>query len=267
MPDPAAAILEELSGELRDARAAAARDPFGDPVLLVALSVSRRLDDGQLDLPALAEIVQSLADDAAADRAQRIARYLGLDGTAPEMTAIAARMLRPDPADSPIPFAQFRALVETPHFAAVFTAHPTFSLPPESAAALAAAAEGAPLPRGLPHRPQSPTLDAEFNQAVAAIARGRDALDDFAGALLDAARAVWPDRWARLVPHPILLTSWVGYDTDGRTDIGWWDTLRYRLISKRMQFDRVMRDLPEIGACREIRALAEGALAAVNRQL
>ncbi|CAA2157880.1 Phosphoenolpyruvate carboxylase [Methylobacterium brachiatum] len=117
-------------------------------------------------------------------------------------------------------------------------------------------------------RPDAPiTLDAEFEQACAAANNGRLALDAFKGALLDAARARWPERWTELTPRPFAIASWVGCDTDGRTDIGWWDTLRYRLISKRMQFDRVMRDLPDSPACREVRALAQDALAAVNRQL
>src|SRR5438094_789903 len=83
------------------------------------------------------------------------------------------------------------------------------------------------------------TLAVEFEQACAAANNGRLALDAFNGALLDAARARWPDRWTELTPRPFAIASWVGCDTDGRTDIGWWDTLRYRLISKRMQFDRV----------------------------
>ena len=37
----------------------------------------------------------------------------------------------------------------------------------------------------------------------------------------------------------ITLASWVGYDTDGRTDIGWWDTLRLRLTMKHLQLVRV----------------------------
>ena len=37
----------------------------------------------------------------------------------------------------------------------------------------------------------------------------------------------------------MILSSWVGYDTDGRTDIGWWDTLRLRLEMKRLQLARL----------------------------
>ncbi|MDB5375420.1 MAG: Phosphoenolpyruvate carboxylase, type 1, partial [Belnapia sp.] len=271
MPDSSPDPLQELLSRLRETRAAAAHDPFGDPVLLIALAISRRLDDGVLDLDGLADMVQRLADAAAGDRAKRIAAYVGLGdqgGGVPDMAALAARLVRPDPDDSPVPFARYRALLETPRFAAVFTAHPTFSLPPETGAALAAAASGAAFPAGLSHRPSAPTLAEEFRQAAAAIARGRDAIDGLTEALLGAAQAVWPDRWSSLVPRPVLLASWVGYDTDGRTDIGWWDTLRLRLTMKRLQLERLAGQFAALGDCAAPLAARVGeALAAVETQI
>lgn len=45
--------LQDLLERLRLAREASAADPFGDPVLLLALAISRRLDDGAMDLGAV----------------------------------------------------------------------------------------------------------------------------------------------------------------------------------------------------------------------
>jgi phosphoenolpyruvate carboxylase len=264
----AATLLAELEARLREARAAAITDPFGDPVLSIALAVSRRFDDGRIDLPLAARMVARMADTAAAFRAKRIAAYVGL-GDAPEaMTTLAARLARPDPEDSPVPFAAYREAVERPRFAAVFTAHPTFSLPRETAAALARAASGASFPEGLPHRPAAPTLEEEFDQAAEAIGRGRDALDALARTLLETARGIWGDRWLQLLPSPVLLSSWVGYDTDGRTDIGWWDTIRLRLVMKRLQLARLHRQLAALGDCAApIAARVAAAEAAVEAQL
>lgn len=247
--DPVPGILAELLLRLREVREAAANDPFGDPVLLVALAISRRLDDGRLDEALVARLIARLAHEAASDRARRLAEYVGLDLGAAVLDQLAARLVRPDPEDSPIPFAAYREAVERPRFAAVFTAHPTFSLPSRSAAALARAASGEALPDDLPHRPAAPSLADEFEQAVEAIGRGRDALDLLSRALLRAAGGVWGDRWQALVPRPVLLSSWVGYDTDGRTDIGWWDTLRLRLTMKRLQLERLKRQLKPLGDC------------------
>ncbi|PZW39814.1 phosphoenolpyruvate carboxylase type 1 [Humitalea rosea] len=241
-------IEAELLAGLRSARAAAAADPFGDPVLATALSVSRRLDDGRLDEVSVAALIQRLADAAAADRAARLDAYLGTrdrNGVA----ALAVRLVRPDPDDSPVPFAAFRRAIERPRFAAVFTAHPTFAHPPATYAAIADAASGGAPQTGLRHRPDAPTLAQEFDAVVLAIQNGRGALDELAGALLDAATTTWPDRWHSLNPAPVLLTSWVGYDTDGRTDIGWYDTLRFRLTMKRLQLARLRTQIAEAGAC------------------
>ena len=70
------------------------------------------------------------------------------------------------------------------------------------------------------------------------------------------------------MPRPVLLASWVGYDTDGRTDIGWWDTLRLRLTMKRLQLERLHGQLAPLGACAAPLAARVGAaLAAVEAQI
>lgn len=240
--DPAAALSRDLLAEMEEARRRASADPFGNPVLSVALGITRRLDRGDLDFAALAGLIRRLRDAAFDGRAARLAAYVG--GVAPQasraaLDALAGGLARPDPADSPVPFARYRDLVGRTRFAAVFTAHPTFALAPEAFGALAEAASGRPARRLASHRPERPSLEAEFAAAAAAIAHGRDALDALSAALLRAARAAWPDRWTELAPHPVVLASWVGYDTDGRTDIGWWDTLRLRLRMKRLQLARL----------------------------
>jgi phosphoenolpyruvate carboxylase len=244
MPVPDAAI-EDLLGLVERARAAAARDPFGNPVLSVALALSRRIDEGALDAAALEALIRRLADDAFRDRAARLARYVGEAGTG-QYARLAARLVRPDPADSPVPWAGYRAAVERPRFAAVFTAHPTFAMPFPTAALLARAAhdEAARAVAPPAHRPAPITLDEEFAQAAGAIAHARDAIDALVAALLEAARAHWPDRWTALAPAPVLAASWVGYDTDGRTDIGWADTLRFRLRMKAMGLARLAAAVP-----------------------
>lgn len=250
MDDAAAPdLLSDLLARLRSARESSASDPFGDPVLLVALDISRAIDEGRLTPASIATLIGRMAREAAGERATRLARYVGMGADAAAMADLAARLVRPDPEDSPVPFAAYREAVERIRFAAVFTAHPTFSLPPGTSAALVAAASGAHLAEGLLHRPAPVSLEDEFEQAAAAMARGRDALDDLSAALLDAGRAVWGERALALTPRPVVLTSWVGYDTDGRTDIGWQDTMRLRLRAKRLQLARLAEKLTPLGVC------------------
>jgi phosphoenolpyruvate carboxylase len=244
-PRPAAAdLLDLLIDEIAAARAAARRDPFGNPVLSVSLGISRRFDEGTLDTAGLARLIRSIAEAGFRDRAARLAAYVG-EADPRGFSRIAARIARPDPHDSPVPFATFRSRVERPAYGVVFTAHPTFSMPAETATLLARAAHGetAEMPRA--HRPVPVTLDDEFAQAVAAIGRARDAIDAFSAALLAAAEATWPDRWAALDPTPITVASWVGTDTDGRTDIGFGDMLYFRLRMKALALARLAKQLPE----------------------
>ncbi len=263
--DPAASVIADLMALVEAARERSRDDPFGNPVLSVALSITRRMDSGALTIDALEAAIRGLRDAAFDDRAGRLRSYVGgLDSAAADLDALAGRLVRPDPDDSPVPFRLFRLAVERTRFAAVFTAHPTFSLPPAQGAALAQAVDGTVVERFASHRPAKPTLSQEFDQAAAAIANGRDAIDALVAALLTAARGIWPDRWRELTPRPVILSSWVGYDTDGRTDIGWWDTLRLRLVMKRMQLDRVRRQTEAYPA---VTARVDTALAAVVAQI
>ena len=251
--------------------AQADEDPFGNPVMSVALGITRMMDEGALGVAALGGIVRQLRDAAYEDRGRRLAVYVGgTDAAANEaaLGRVAATVLWPDPADSPVRWAEFRASVERARYAAVFTAHPTFSLHPDVAAGLAAIASGGAAPGPWEsHRPPPISLAEEFAQAVAAIGHGRDALDRLNGALLATAAEAWPDRWTELLPRPIVLASWVGYDTDGRTDITWADTLRLRLRMKLLQLDRLAGQLAGVAGTEALRARVEVAQAAVRSQV
>ncbi|GJE60245.1 phosphoenolpyruvate carboxylase [Methylobacterium trifolii] len=273
--DPAE-LEGHLLGLIETSREQASEDPFRNPVLAVTLAITRRFDRGEITEADLDALFVRLRAQSLAARAERLRAYVGLDGDPDGEAAIPARLVAAVP-DRPGSFENLRDLIGRTAFAVVFTAHPTFGMPKAVAALIA---KGASVGEGearaglmeraaaLSTRPDPKiSLDDEFDQACVAANHGREALDTFNGALLDAARKRWPDRWTELVPKPFAIASWVGCDTDGRTDIGWWDTLRYRLESKRMQLDRVMRQLPAIPATQVVRGLAEGALAAVNRQL
>ena len=266
-PPPTADLAADLLDLAARLGARADEDPFGNPVLLLALAITRRIDQGSLTEPVIGALIRHLRDAAFDDRASRLAAYLG--GVEPaDNEAILARLaqtlLRPDPNDSPVRWSEYRALVERTRFAAVFTAHPTFALPDPVYVALAEAASGRTAARFDSHRPPPIRLAEEFDRANRAIVHGRDAIDRFNAALLDVARHAWPDRWTDLVPRPLILSSWVGYDTDGRTDIGWLDTLRLRIEMKRLQLQRARQ---QVAGHPALEARLDTALAAVTHQL
>ncbi|WP_173576792.1 phosphoenolpyruvate carboxylase [Acetobacter fallax] len=241
----------------------------GNDVLSMARRIDKMLDRGEVSLSDLQAAVRRLRDDAFLRRATRLHRYPG--GTSPSDTAerfsAVVRLVLAnasgcagpeqdghsqsvsDPAEA---LGRFRSQVERTHFAAVFTAHPTFALANRVYAALAGYASAPEPLDSAPdfethRRTAPPTLEEEFTLASEAILRGRDAIDDFVAGLLLAARDQWPDAWSRILPRPVIVTSWVGYDTDGRTDIGWWDTMRLRLRMKLFQLQRVRAQVMDAG--------------------
>jgi phosphoenolpyruvate carboxylase len=252
-PHAAASDVDDLLALTARLRERAAEDPFGNPVLATALAISRRMEDGDLSEEAVSRVIRTLRDEAFRDRAGRLSRYVG--GTDADASLAAYRSLAERlSGDEARPGGLARNLpaFERTRFSAVFTAHPTFSAPAPVLHALAELACGRDMGEAFEsHRPRTPTLEDEFAQARAAIGHGRDAIDLLNRAFLTAARAAWPDEWIAIVPKAITLASWVGYDTDGRVDINWWDTLRLRLRMKRLQLERLrdqIRDFPTAGA-------------------
>ncbi len=257
----------ELLALVGRTRARAADDPFGNPILSAALAISRRLDDGLLTEAGLAAVIATVRDQSMLTRAERLGTYVG--GTDPAASATALQRLADELIAQAGPRLQeTRARLERARYACVFTAHPTFAADPAVYDAVAALASGrAGGPAIASHRPTKPTLEQEFDAATAALQRGRDALDQLCGALLDAARDRWAEGWLNLYPAPIVLASWVGLDTDGRTDIGWWDSLRFRLRMKRQGLARLQAQIAGIPTATTLDHRVGQALETVDAQI
>ncbi|WP_415432815.1 phosphoenolpyruvate carboxylase [Acetobacter indonesiensis] len=264
-------IQSLLAPMLEDTAAASADTP--NPVMATAHRLGFALEDGTLSRADVTKLVQSLRDSAFLRRAGRLHRYVG--GTSPETTAerlkdSVQKLIESLPACTAEAFIQ--ALTPT-RFAAVFTAHPTFAVSNDVYSALAECASQPVLPDDAPffethRRSAPPTLNEEFDLATQAIARARDAIDLLTVELLEAAHHHWPDVWHTLSPQPIIATSWVGYDTDGRTDIGWWDTLRLRLRMKLFQIERLQQQVAASGVSAPVLAdRLEKAIAVIQQQI
>ena len=73
------------ASRLDNLRQRLAVDPFANPIQLLALEVNARLDRRGSSVEELAQVVARLTADAFADRAARLATYLGeIDPTANE---------------------------------------------------------------------------------------------------------------------------------------------------------------------------------------
>ncbi|MFN4090812.1 MAG: phosphoenolpyruvate carboxylase [Alphaproteobacteria bacterium] len=248
-PGDPAALHARLRGLLAEFRESGHVDPFGNPISRMALELTRMADRGEIGTADLDALVQHMSASAFAARAARMAAYLETtdpDENAARLRAVLERVARPEPDGPAVPFETFRAAVESLHFGVVFTAHPTFALPIDLARALSSLAGGADpdaaltaARRGRHRPPVRLTLDDEFAWAMEAIGHAQDALSRVHAVALAVARSHYPEDWRRLAPRLVSIASWVGYDHDGRSDIGWTDTLGMRLKVKLAQLARL----------------------------
>ncbi|MCI2008116.1 MAG: phosphoenolpyruvate carboxylase [Acetobacter peroxydans] len=244
-----------------------------NPVMATALRLGESLDKGELTYDDIRTLIRTLRDDAFVSRARRLHRYVGgatLEASRKKLKAVAAQVVENLPEHS---FSAYSSATDSIRFAAVFTAHPTFALSNPAYAALAQCASTEMPPEKAPffethRRAAPPTLEEEFTLAAQAITRARDAIDLLCAALLETAEANWPEQWRTLIPCPVIATSWVGYDTDGRTDIGWWDTLRLRLRMKLFQLMRLEQQIAHEGVLApELSERLQNAITCVKEQI
>ena len=218
--------IAALSSRLQELHEQTEETPLFNPVFQLALELSRRIEGGDLPLDKVEAMVAELECEGLQARARRLTRLV-----APvEVDANIARLKgHAETGD----FASFAARWGRPVAHIVFTAHPTFLLNKAQTQAVAdGASADAPAICTVPPARDTITLDTEHEAALAAMARGQAARDRVTATLLETARARWPREWRNFKPMPMRFATWVGYDMDGRTDIGWNTCVRYRLMEK-----------------------------------
>jgi len=207
-----------------------AETPLFNPVFQLSHDLSRQLEAGTIGLDAIEALVAELECEALQTRAARLRNLVAPTDPDGNLDRIVALLREEDG------FSEFRLRWERPLLHAVFTAHPTFLLTPGDSDAVATAAL-ADDPRAatvcaVPGAGPAITLQFEHAEAMAAIERAATARDRINARLLSHARSRWPGRWLDFRPLPFRFATWVGYDMDGRTDIGWSTSILFRLHEK-----------------------------------
>lgn len=222
-------LLSQLDARLKELHQQTAQTPLFNPVFQLSLELSRRIEKGELPLNAIAALVAELECEGLLARAHRLNALLR--PLAPDINL--ARLTDRAQAND---FATFADRWQHPVAHVVFTAHPTFLLTQRQSLAVAEAASTGDIAAQsacvAPHARDTITLDSEHRAAMDALSRAQQARDAMVRTLLSQARQQWPDQWRSLSPMPLRFATWVGYDMDGRTDISWATSLRYRLQEK-----------------------------------
>jgi phosphoenolpyruvate carboxylase len=220
-------------GRLARHNTEAMRDPMAAGVRRLAVDLADRVEAGDIENDALKALVKRVSDLALRARAAR----LGASKPAGDWAGVVRDALAPLEGAG---FDAIKAALEAPRAGVVFTAHPTFALSRAMRAAMGVLAEGGQADlSALRHMPDGPiTLIEEHAAAAAAIEHAQAAMRGMWSALFDWLTAHAGEGWTRIAPSPLRLSTWVGYDLDGRTDIHWAQTIRFRLLEKAEQLRR-----------------------------
>lgn len=258
-------MTERLRERLGELHKLTAQTPLFNPVFQLGLDLSRELERGEINLRDVAGMVEELGCEALQSRAHRLHALLAPMDAAENDRRIAA-MVEASAADGD--FAAFAARWSKPLQHIVFTGHPTFLLTPTEADAVALAASQDDVGPAMCviNAARAPvTLASEHGDVLDAMRRAQVARDRIVGTILSVAAKAWPAHWRKLKPLPFRLATWVGYDMDGRTDIGWSTSIRHRLIEKAKRLGSYAEALAGVeaaeGVCSRLLAAQEDARA------
>ncbi|OYQ27614.1 phosphoenolpyruvate carboxylase [Sandarakinorhabdus cyanobacteriorum] len=259
-------MIETYRQRLGELHARTAETPLFNPVFQLGLEISRALEAGEVTLAGLAGVIAELGREGLQARADRLAGLLApiddganLAGFRAQVEASAAQ------AKAAGDFAAFRARWEAPLLHIVFTAHPTFLLTPAEYGAVAGSAvTGVPVALATTVERPSPALEDEHGAVLAAITRAMAARDRLHAVVLEVAAAAFPDQWRDLTPCLFRLATWVGYDMDGRTDIGWATSLRFRAEEKAVRLGHYAEAAAALGEAALAQRLRQAATQAAG---
>jgi phosphoenolpyruvate carboxylase len=237
--------LAAVRERLQALHAQTAQTPLFNPVFQMGLDLSRDLESGKAGLDSFEAMVAELECESLQSRAARLHHLLSPVTRIENQAAF--RTLVENTAQD---FSAFRARWEQPLLHSVFTGHPTFLLSRAQSDAVADAASDGSIASenvcAISGARDALTLTSEHEDVLFAMRQAGEARDTLVGIILDVAAQKWPDRWQEVRPLPYRLASWVGYDMDGRTDIGWSTSLAFRLEEKAARLAAYATHLPEV---------------------
>lgn len=223
-------------------------DPLTNSVRQLAHELLLKEAKGELSLDQLIELQRFLTAKSLEDRAKQFSeRVLSDPVSVPDI-------LRNDRSRS---FEEFSGKFGRLRYGIVFTAHPTFGLSRKATEFFKVCISDSSRNSLTWEQYDVLSLDKfvntqitigdEHTDALQALDNARDALTDINREILTEARRRFPKDWSTLIPTPVSLASWVGYDLDGRTDISWNESLKIRLFEKKKQFEYYAERLTAIG--------------------
>ena len=208
-----------------------------NPVAALGDEISDQLAKGEITSEHLHDMLDRLSGDLWISMTKRLAVQTGaVDGTTLDLSSILENR-------------DCTQMI----YRAVFTAHPVFALTSNSSASLCHAAteftetgQISKMPEDVFATRPSVSLAQEHDEAMHALQRARDAIVKINKQIIHYNKQTHPETWRTLLPHMLGVSTWVGYDLDGRTDITWSQSIALRLSEKVDALQRYKRQLEAI---------------------
>lgn len=187
-----------------------------NPVAALADVICDQLYTGEIGRQEIAQTLDQIGAQLWAQQSQRLQNQTGINTAKPALPAMGERD------------------ITQPLYRAVFTAHPVFALRYDKSKALCRGAEtNTPsLPDEAYGVRETVTLEDEHSEAMEAICNARRAINAINAAIIDQRQNTSKDGWRADLPQMLGVSTWVGYDLDGRSDITWADSFCLRLKEK-----------------------------------
>jgi phosphoenolpyruvate carboxylase len=268
----------ELANKLTEFEEISSSNHLQSTTRNLALYISSLLQNDHSNLSELSDLVLLLKVNAFAFRAKKLKNYIGECKSQENEKIITGLFIEQtrDRDGKLVPFEIFQELVQREVFGIVITAHPTFSISKDLTHILAElvvccdedqtsggyqtsvlskknlselVSKVAIIPHG---SPEPVTLDDEMEFALMALRNIRGALRRVYKILFSVSQKVYPNDWQRLLPKLLTVATWVGYDLDGRSDIGWSVTLKQRMIVAKLALEDYLSVLKELAVLDDV---------------
>ena len=218
-------LLKDLKTQLCSLREQGMKISDINPISALADTLSDKLYSETLSMADIDQLLDQIAAQTWHEQADRLATQTGLSHYNETAFETAAKALS-------------KRSITKPLYRAVFTAHPVFALQKQASDALCDAAvaskpadRDAQTAKAYEPRP-AVTLQDEHNEAMQALIHARRTICKINDTLLRIKAENDAQSWRDDLPVMIGVSTWVGYDLDGRSDISWLDTLMLRLREK-----------------------------------
>lgn len=247
-----ALTLADLKNRLETLRGDLVTDPLANPVRRLSHELSKSIEAGQLSLDDTQSMIGELSCEAAGARKAQGESYLAAGGTlsdAAAHTVSAAKDL-----------AALQEQIGRPVETIVFTGHPTFAMGANGGSALRGTVA---IDEATSIRPRIELSD-EHGEASLALASAANAILQLNRDLLAQAEGRFGEGFRTLLPQLVGLATWVGYDLDGRQDIGWVQIFRHRLAEKAAalrHYAEVLTPLSSVVGVKDVLTVLQSALA------